>query len=430
MRDGALPTAFPFMLGTTTEPRVGRCGGDRLPAELPFQLGQSVFATDGTLNLTPARTPGLIDFDPLIGGRITTYRFDLLDRDETPLGELASVAPQGGYMEWHAYAAVKGGGSLPLIDRGVDIDFLNDRIKVTALLAGPAADPTPVEVPLGIYLPAAPNEAWTGLGRRWDVELADKCSILDQTITTDLYGNPRSYVAPMGTNVIDRVRAIITSAGESIAAIEPSDVTLPNALVWEPDATILTILNDMLQAAGFFALSVDGQGQFRTAPFVALQDRPILYESSAPLGDGPNSLRAPEWSRERDIYSIPNRYVAISQGDGEAEAMFAVAVNMNPNSPFSVPSRNRFITRVTTGVEAVDLATLQSFAQRGLAQASSVTSGITTSHMFLPDMQAGSIVRFVDTRDGTDLVCHTTVLKVPFDSLALCTSDLREVVTS
>ena len=71
---------------------------------------------------------------------------------------------------------------------------------------------------------------------------------------------------------------------------------------------------------------------------------------------------------------------------------------------------------------------MQSFAQRGLAQSSSITSGISTAHVFLPDMGPGSIVRFVDTRDGTNLVCHTTVLNVPFDSLSLCKSELREVV--
>lgn len=380
------------------------------------------------LQLPAGIMPGPIPFTPdevLESPRITTYEFDLLDNDEELLGTIDSVLP-GGSVDWQASASVKGGGSINVSDIGQDIDWLNARVRPKALIAGASGDS--IEVPCGLFIPAAPVEDWTEGGRSWKVELLDKCSLLDQDIVTDANGNPVTYTSVAGANVVNEVKWLIESAGETTPAIEPGTKTLNSAMTWETGTSRLRIINDLLAAAGYFSLWCDGQGQYRVSPYVVPSQRTPVYEARTPFSKGDFSLMSPDWQRDRDIYSIPNRYVAIGQGDGTLEAPVAVATNVDPNSPFSYPSRGRWITHVVTGVEATSQAELTTRAKMGLAQLSSVTSGITASHIFLPDMAVNAVVRFVNPDADLDILCSVSSTSIPFDPVALCKSELQEVV--
>lgn len=379
------------------------------------------------LILPPGLLPTPILFEPaevLSGTRVTGFRFDLLTRSEDVFGTLSGV--EGGSVEWTTFSAIKAGGSLEVTDKGQDVDWLNVRIRPMALLRGIGAEPD-VEHGLGVYLAAAPKESWSALGRSWRVELLDKLSVLED-IVTDVDGNPVTYVAPIGANVLDLVRDLIESVGEKTDAILDDSKVLAQSMTWDVGTTILQIINDLLQAHGYTSLWSDGLGQFRTAPYVSPADRTPVYEALSPFTAGDESLMAPEWERDRDIYSIPNRYVAISQGSGDTEALVAVATNTDPASPFSYPSRGRWVTQVVTGVEASSLADLQARAKMGLAQASSVTSGISIEHIFLPDMHINETVRFNNPGAGLDILCYVTKTSIEFDPTALVKSEIREAV--
>lgn len=367
----------------------------------------------------------ILNSDVLSGGRTTSYRFDVLSKKEDLLGRLEGVS--GGGLEWHAFASVKGAGTLNVTDLNGDLDWLNIRIRpqVTIERIGGSAVNT---VTLGVFLCAAPVEAWTSTGRGWTVEIADKCSILDQDVVTDANGVPITYTASIGVNVIETVRTLITGTGETAQAILPGAKTLPKALVWDVGTTRLTIVNELLNAAGYFSLWCDGEGQFRVSEFVPAQERVPVYSSLTPFSKGDLSLMSPDWSRDRDIYAIPNRYVAIGQGSGDTAALVGVATNEDPASPFSKQARGRWITRVVTGVEAVSQEDLNTRAKMGLAGATSVSNGIAVQHVFLPDLLVNSVVRFVNPDAGLDILMSVTVTKVPFDPVALCSSDLREVL--
>lgn len=380
------------------------------------------------IQLPPGLRPTPILFRPeevLAGTRVTAYRFDLLDSEENQLGQLEGV--EGGSVEWTSFSAIKGGGSLDVTDVGQQVDWLNCRIRPMALLASVGAEPD-TEVGLGVYLAAAPKESWSDTGRSWTVELLDKLSILDGDIVTDANGDPVTYVAPVGANVIDTVISLIQGVGEAAPAIEPDSKTLSASMTWEVGTSVLLICNELLEAAGYTSLYTDGMGQFRTDPYVTPANRVPVYSALNPFSSGENSLMAPEWERDRDIYSIPNRYVAISAGSGDEEALVAVATNEDASSPFSVQARGRWVTRVETGIEATSQADLLSRAKMGLAQASSVTSGISLEHMFLPDLVINSVIRFTNPDAGLDLLCYVTKTSVEFDPTALCKSEIREAV--
>ena len=382
------------------------------------QLPEGTFAT---------ALPG--DADSLLGGtRITAFRYDLLDRSEGYLGQLDTVA-DGGSLSWSAQASIKSGGTIPVTDPGRDIDWVTSRVRPVAVLSsGDTA--TLLEVPLGVYLPAAPEETWTDEGRSWTVDLLDKASILDQDVPVDAAGNATAYTAPAGSNVVALVAALIQSTGEAVTAIEPGPEVLTSAMVFEPGTTKLKIVNELLDAGNYFSLWVDGAGQFRVTKYRDPASRGVVYDLLTPFSRGPRSLMAPDWSRERDVWSVPNRYVAVSQGDGETEGLVATASNTDPDSPFSFQSRGRWVTQIEEGVEATSLAALQGYADRKLA-AAGASSKIDVHHAYLPDLLINSTVRFRYDHPGQgalDMLCTVSNTEVALDPVALCRSTLREVV--
>jgi hypothetical protein len=374
----------------------------------------------------------------LAGGRVTLYRFDLLDSQENLIGQLGNVEP-GGEVSIDAYSSVKGVGSIRVRDIGVEeVDWLNVRIRPWATIqrAG-GGDPSPIEVPLGVYLCAAPVEEWTSEGRAWTVELTDKLSILDQDIASSApvwspgggvaHSGMSAFGVEVGSNIVEIVLYLIHQTGELTPAIEPSTAVTAAPMVWDIGATRLKIVNDLLDAGNFFSLWVDGMGQYQVTPYVYPTQRTPIYESLLPFSVSETSLMTPEWTRDRDIYSIPNRYVVIGQGDGTTEALVAEAVNDDPLSPFSVTSRGRAITVVETGVEAVDQAALDAIAARRLSAATSRTTSITVKHAFLPDLTINAVVRFVNPDAGLDIRCTVLHTKIPFHPTTLCESLMNVV---
>lgn len=385
---------------------------------MPLPLPDGLYAT---------ALPG--DETALLGGtRVTSFRYELLDRDERFLGVLDSVA-HGGSLSWSAQASIKSGGTIPVTDPGRDIDWVHTRVRPVVLLSsGDTA--TLREVTLGVYLPAAPSEDWSDEGRSWSVDLLDKATILDQDVPTDSMGNATAYTAPAGSNVLALVAGLIQSSGEPTPALQPGSEVLQSALVFEPGTTKLKIVNELLDAANYFSLWVDGEGQFQATKYRAPQDRGVTYEMSAPFSRGSRSLMAPDWTRERDVWTVPNRYVAVSQGDGEEEGLVATATNVDPSSPYSYPSRGRWVTQVEEGVEATSLASLQAHAQRRLLAAAGVSSKIEVHHAYLPDLLVNSTIRFQYEQglSSLDMLCTVQNTQVPLDPTALCKSTLREVI--
>lgn len=385
---------------------------------------------DVPISLPPGEVPSfkaLTNDGVLTSGlRVTGFRFELLDNDEIPIGELAGVT--GGYVEWSASASVKGSGQLNVTDlqeliSGKPLDWLNTRIRPVCVIEG-----FDREIPLGIWTAAAPTEDWTSTGRTWNVDLLDKASILDRDIWVNrATGTPETFTALSSDNLVDLVRGMITDVGESTVAIDNDPTLVGRDMVWEVGTTRLKIINDLLDAGGFFSLWVDPAGQFRVSKYTRPADRPPVYEASGAFTVGPTSVMSPDLTVERDIYGVPNRFVAIGQGEADTAARVATAVNMDPDSPYSYISRGRWITQVESGVESVDQAALQTYADRRLAVATAVTTGLTLKHAFMPDVWFNSTVRVINPETTFNLLMTITKVHVPLDALEFSSTDLREV---
>lgn len=367
----------------------------------------------------------LSDDEVLVAGqRSVSWRWEVLDADEVMIGTLDGVVP-GGSVDWTANASIKGGGRIMITDTGQDVDWLNVRLRPICTIDGFSR-----EIPVGVWLPVAPDASISDLGRSWDVMLLDKLTILDADVWLDpTSGEAATYVAAAGEDVVSLVVDLIVQAGESTPAIESgTGPTVAREMVWEAGTTRLKIINDLLDAAGYFSLWTDNAGQFRVAPYTRPLDRAAVYVAIAPFEVGPTSIMDPSMSHKKDIFSVPNRYVCIGQGDMDTEALTSVATNVDSASPYSYPARhNRWVTRVETGVEAVDQAALDLITQRKLDQETAVTSRVDLTHPYLPDLTFNSVISARHPEAGIDALFTVTKTSVIFDFRALCSTSLQEV---
>lgn len=365
--------------------------------------------------------------ETLLTTRVTSFRFDLLEPRFTTNGVPIPEAVVGtldgvidGEVSWTYNSSVKGGGTLDVVDLGQNIDWVRARIRPVAILNNER------EVPVGVFIPAAPKEDHAASQRVWPVELLDKNSLLDQDVYADpVNGQALPYSLDTGADVMDAVRYLIEGVGENTDMI-PTDLglTTANPMTWDVGTTRLQIINDLLSSVNYFSLWVDGMGQFRVTRYTDPASRPAQYALLAPFEEG--RMMTPDWTRDRDIYSIPNRFVATTSGDEENEGLISTAV-LPASSPYSYTRRGRWVTGVEQDVEAANQASLDRYAAWRLAISTAVSQRIEISHPILPDLRVNENIYF-QAGDLPRTLCTVYKTSVAFDPTALCTTELAEVV--
>ena len=335
-----------------------------------------------------------------------SWSFQLLDDNDRPLGALDGV--NGGRCEIVAQSPLGGSASMS-IDKRRDIDWMSDRVQ--ALWDGPGGSWA-----AGTWLFTSPSEQHTEFGITFEVGLLTKVSVVSEDSVD------ARYTLNAGTPIIPAVVALIQSAGETRIAHTDSDATLTSALTWEPGTSKLTIINALLQAAGYWSLWCDGAGQFRVEPYVAPQDRSPAYT----FEHGEASVHFPDWTREQDMTSVPNRVVLQTQGSDTEAALVGVASNNNPDSPFSIPNRGRVISPQTETVEASSQAVINQLAERKLADAMTPVARLTVTHAML-DLNPNDVVEFIP-EDGARRLASIQRMSMDFDDFTDVSAEWREVM--
>lgn len=379
-------------------------------------FGTAAFNRAATTIALPAGTVpvrSLTTDEILTGNRYTRFRFDLLDETEAPKGTLDGVQAAGSVV-YSSAASVKGKCSLSIVDNGQSINFLTDRVRPVILVEGLP------EQPLGVFLFTGAPEAWSDTGRTWSTTLLDKTTIPGQTAPAT------TYALAAGTVVTDQIVTILTDLGETNIAITPSAATLANPIVWDVSdqaVTWLKIINDLLSYINYFSLYCDGNGQYRGEPYTRPAARPIVWE----FLDGPTAIYSPAFTRDVDLYGIPNVFIAVSQGTGETAALVSTATNDDPTSPYSTVNRGTR-TQKATGVQIADQATLDAYAQRRLIELTSPTSSVDVMHAYVPGLTFNNAARLRRVPAGIDARHVVSKTEISFDATALVKSSLTEVV--
>ncbi|UBH06483.1 hypothetical protein K8P10_001994 [Leucobacter sp. Psy1] len=343
----------------------------------------------------------------LTGHRRPRWRTELLDSEDRPKRD---ITPSAGRIELAATTRLGASGSMSLVGSTADIDWMRDRVRFTYDPGILGVDPWPVAT----LLLSSPTEDRTDLRTAWEVELLSKLAVLDEDAIHE------TFSLAAGTPIVPAVVDLIRSAGETRIAVTESDTTLANPQVWPASTPKLTIINDLLQAAGYWSLWADGAGLFRVEPYRAPGDRAVSWVFAA----GEAAIHTPDWGREQDLASVPNRYIVVGQGSDDTPPLVGVASNEDADSPFGYEARGRWITRTEEGVEGSTQTVFDQLAQRRLADAMSPVAKLDATHAIIP-LNPNDLVEFAPTtREPVRATVQRMAYTLGFD--AQCSAEWRE----
>lgn len=362
------------------------------------------------------RTPLPAGWSPLTGHRTDEgWTWRLMDRSDRFLGLLDGV--ESGRLDRNVNADIRGAGSLSWSGLpGEQPDWSTTRVQ--PVYHATLADGVLVEWPMGVYLCTSPGDEYGDGFVSTDVRLYDKTLILRKGGTTNAYG------VGAGRNIVQRVRELLDRHYGGRHAIEDSVAVTRSPMTWEPGTPWLTVLNDLLDAAGYFALAADGGGVLRSGPYTRPADRGLAYDFT----DGPSSVYSADFRHVRDDFDTPNRVTLTSRADGDTPALWAQRTldQIAPGHPLSYAVLGYWVDRTEENVEASSLAVLQAQADRYIRESVARASDIELTHAPVP-IDLLDRVRF--HREGV-LTVDAVVQTMSIDCAAGAdwTTHLREVV--
>ena len=186
--------------------------------------------------------------------------------------------------------------------------------------------------------------------RRLDVEGS---SVLQPA--ADVLAASGSYV-PAGEDAVAWAADSLSSCLAAPVSSEGS-FTLASNRVVSVGASVLDAVWDVLSVGGY-VIRIDGAGSVKIAPMPTAPALVLDHDGAALLHPGVSSTS--DWS------GVPNRYTAVEGGRS------AVAVNDDPASPTSTVSRGRFVDVVDSSPDRIGGESLEAYAQRRLAESSTV----------------------------------------------------------
>lgn len=223
--------------------------------------------------------------------------------------------------------------------------------------------------------------------------------------------------------------ALVGKVGEVPVFTDPQwQPQVQREMVWDAGTTLLRIVNDLCMAAGAFSIHADMSGRLVVEPYREPRRREVTHKAVGAFQHGPTSLLHPDMTVDRDVYSVPNRFVAVGQASETAPALVGSAVITDPNSPFGKRARGRWITEVETGVEATSQAAINSYAQRKLAMRTAVAGKLNVKHAWLPGVTVNSVLETSNPLVELQALVTVQNIELPLDLTELCSATLREVI--
>lgn len=191
-------------------------------------------------------------------------------------------------------------------------------------------------------------------------------------------------VVPAGTPAVARAAGIAEAAGLRVSAA-PSDYLTKSDKAFDEADTQLTVVNWLLDAAGFASAFPDAYGVCQMSRYVEPAERPVVWtfanDEESTLGFGV--------VEESDWRDVPNVYTVNYRSD--VETLSATARNIDPSHPASLPSRGWREHGGSETVEELDgetqgerLASLAALAASRLKSKSSEVRCVKFSTLYVP----------------------------------------------
>ena len=335
------------------------------------------------------------------------YTVTLLDWGDRVVRRLDGVT--GGNITLSNSTRLRASGSLNLTEACGHIDWMTQRVRIDYTANG-------VSWGLGVFLLSAPTRSYSEVGSGWSVDLSSPLAAPD----TDCVDS--TFTVKAGSNLVGLAADILYGSGLERLSVTPSSAVATSDMIYDPGRSKLTIVNELLAAAGYWSAHPDGSGQVHLDPYVRPADRGVAYD----FREGARSIHLPVWEYEQDMAGVPNKVVFISQGSADKAALVGVAVNDDPSSPYSYLSRGRWIVETRTGVEAADQESITAQARRRLIDVSTPSAAITLQHMPVP-IQPNQVVGF--TSQGHAAKGVVKEIEYTLDPTSLVKTKLLEVTS-
>ena len=314
-------------------------------------------------------------------------------------------------------------------DKTLNINLQSDRMRVYFRDSQPYTDVGTVDTLMGTFLIAAPDVkntrgvvGWSDVGPRqiYDLVLLDKITILNE------FAFPYAYTVKKGVNTAEAVRTVIRAAtGESNSSIEftPSSKVIKEDRVWDIGTTALQIVNDLLASIDYWAVRCSPGGKYIVEPYVLPKDRAVVHTFDE--SNWRNHLHTDDWTRTREISSVPNRFTVYSTGTEDEKGYTGVARNQDPDSPFSYQARGRWIDQVESVNEFATQGDADKLAARRLKDVSAPVSNVTITHAYRP-MNLHDRVRF--RWENENFTGTVYAMSINLGKPDLMTTTLREIL--
>ena len=315
--------------------------------QLPFDMAPPLAAPPSTTGPEPDWTATV---------RHENYRFELLSSVigiDTSLGFIRGVLSCS--LDWSIHSQIQGTGTME-VETPVRVPWSNFLVRVWQITRVGEDERGTV---LGTYWLSSPTERHTSRGITTTLDLTDATTTLaEQHIV-------RTTVCPQGANLIEWLTLWLReSAYTGPVRIPNSGVANSREMVWDPVAddgiTVLRVVNDVMERAGYFAIHADPVGVLTSRPYVPPGDRPATWNLSDDAAVFRHRYTGGITATDTMI-GKPNHWVAWSRvtqegDDAPPPPMRAEAWNRDPNHPNSI--ENARVQRTEREVD-VDVSTQQ-----------------------------------------------------------------------
>lgn len=290
----------------------------------------------------------------LHSNREVSFRYDLLNYNETKIGELQSL---GGSLGLNSLAQIKRKGRLQFKENELnDVDWLNDKVQPVFILN------KTYEFPLGVFMISSPSRSLKNKSIYRSVECFDTSLILLE----DKFDT--RYRIVEDTNYITAINSIIGSAGIWKINIPHIDAKVKTDREFEIGTSKLEAVNYLLQEVNYTSIWVDELGNFTASPYILPNDRIVEYSYK---NDDMSIILSDTSVEEMDLFSVPNKWVIVATNP-EVEPMVSRYTNENGASATSTVSRKRTIVDYREVDDIANQGILNEYTRRIAYESSNV----------------------------------------------------------
>lgn len=352
--------------------------------------------------------------------RVHSWRYEVWDRNGYTGRNLTGV--QGGNLGWQKNQAIKGQGSLNVIqnDNG---PLLNVFIKPVLTIDGWG------EQSYGMWIPSFPTRSFVSSSWSGTVALVSLEALLSYTSAASVLntGNNVTVLVPVGTVITNWIGAALAAAGIGNFAIAASTKTENAPQTYTNGETLLQVLNLERERIDYSSLYSDMAGTLRCDPYVLPADRPESFSDLRPFDVDGNPIFSTAFEFTDNAPNVPNRVRAVGKAVGWLAGQTAGAINNDPNSPYSVVNRGYVVEKVYTDVNALSQAEVQSYANQQLLNLSKDGRSAKIKFLHLPGAAINQVFYFNAPRAGAPMFATMDSLDVDLSPLGASSATLTAI---